>query len=162
MDALKKTLFFRHFGKSLGATRVGRIPYSTDGFAGKIHLVHDIATRVAEDTRDESNPQDNSIDELGSQLRGKLQPASGRPTNPEWVLKRLVPFSSDTWNILGEIADEISTSQRSVSPGQVASEIIDRGLVKLNDDLKKETETTDRFVAKEFSPRWPGFRGKER
>jgi hypothetical protein len=69
--------------------------------------------------------------ELAEQLRPPSGAQAGRPSDPEWTIRRLVGFRPETWRALGEIAAQASTSQRRVSPGQVAARLIEDGLARL-------------------------------
>src|SRR5437764_12022270 len=52
----------------------------------------------------------------------------GRPSNPNWTFRRLVPFSAETWKALEERAEAVSTTGRRVSPAQLAAVLLDRAL----------------------------------
>jgi hypothetical protein len=70
--------------------------------------------------------------QLAAELRERLQPGAGarpgRPTDPDWAVRRLVGFRPETWRRLAEIAAEVSTPERRVSPGQVAALLIETGI----------------------------------
>src|SRR5437763_1454266 len=53
----------------------------------------------------------------------------GRPSNPRWTLRRLVPFSPETWQALQERAEAFSAAGRRVSPAQLAAVLLDRALL---------------------------------
>ncbi len=65
-------------------------------------------------------------------LHQRLTPGQGerpgRPTNPKWVIRPKVPMSKATAKKLAEIAEEISTSKRKVSPMQVAAQLLEEAL----------------------------------
>ena len=65
--------------------------------------------------------------EIASRLRSK----GGRPADPEASIRRLVPLKRSVWLGLKREADVASTSQRRVSPGQLAAMLIEKGLVTL-------------------------------
>src|SRR3712207_605121 len=71
--------------------------------------------------------------QLQAELAERLRPRSraGRPSDPEWTMRRLVGFRPETWRALAEIAAQVSTPQRRVSPGQVAARLIEDGLARL-------------------------------
>jgi hypothetical protein len=73
--------------------------------------------------------------QLAAELRARLRPAAGaragRPTDPDWAVRRLVGFRPETWHRLAEIAEEISTPQRRVSPAQVAALLVESGVERL-------------------------------
>jgi len=88
------------------------------------------ASQVVELPRVPEGPLDTLA--LTQGLRERLQPGQGRrpdrPTNPNWTLRRQVPFSEETWARLEEVARAASTPERQVSPAQVAAEIIEHTL----------------------------------
>lgn len=88
------------------------------------------ASHVADLPRVPESPEEAL--ELAIAARERLRPApgrrTGRPTNAEWTMRRLVPFSERTWAALEECASQASTPNRRVSPGQVAAEILERAL----------------------------------
>lgn len=65
-------------------------------------------------------------------IHRQLQPGRsggrGRPSNPDWTLRRQVPFSEETWSLLHDYAEAFSTTDRRVSPAQVAGAILDQVL----------------------------------
>jgi hypothetical protein len=73
--------------------------------------------------------------QLAAELAERLQPGRGarpgRPTDPEWAVRRLVGFRRETWQRLGQIAADASTPQRRVSPAQVAAMLIEAGVERL-------------------------------
>jgi hypothetical protein len=52
----------------------------------------------------------------------------GRPTNPEWATRPKVPMTEDTVRKLEAIARAMSTSQRKVSPMQVAAQLLEEAI----------------------------------
>src|SRR5438270_414994 len=57
--------------------------------------------------------------------RKKLLSAGGRPTNPEWTIKRQIPFSCGTWETIKALAGEMSAAGRKVAPAQVAAFLLE-------------------------------------
>ena len=55
----------------------------------------------------------------------------GRPTNPNWVSRCKVPMSAATLQKLAQLAKLMSTSQRRVSPMQVAAQLLEEALERL-------------------------------
>ena len=53
---------------------------------------------------------------------------AGRPSSPAWTLRRLVPFSAESWAALRNYAEAFSTPGRRVSPAQVAAVLLERAL----------------------------------
>lgn len=66
---------------------------------------------------------------LAQLLHRRLTPSQGerpgRPTDASWVRRPKVPMSEDTYQILAEIAEAMSTSERKVSPMQVAAHLLE-------------------------------------
>ncbi len=62
-------------------------------------------------------------------LRSTGPRGSGRPSNPEATLPRIVKFKPGTWNLLKRVASaQARTTGRRVSPAQVASILIEEAL----------------------------------
>ena len=84
------------------------------------------------------------VAQLTAELTERLKPGEGirpgRPTDPDWDVRRLVSFRQSTWEELTEVAKQVSSPQRRVSPSQIAALLIERGLEALQD-------TTDRRSA---------------
>ncbi|HEV3144432.1 MAG TPA: hypothetical protein VGZ47_11145 [Gemmataceae bacterium] len=68
-------------------------------------------------------------------LHQRLTPSHGerpgRPTNPAWAVRPKVPMSRATARKLKQIADSLSTSGRSVSAMQVAAQLLEEALERL-------------------------------
>lgn len=58
----------------------------------------------------------------------RLTSSGGRPTSPEWEIKRLVPFTEDNWEKLKELTKKLQKEGYSGSPSQLAALLIERGL----------------------------------
>ncbi|HUG63128.1 MAG TPA: hypothetical protein VMP03_14865 [Methylomirabilota bacterium] len=69
--------------------------------------------------------------ELGERLVPSHGARRGRPTDPEWEIRRLVGFRRETWDQLNELAARASTPRRRVSPAQVAALLVEKGLEPL-------------------------------
>lgn len=65
---------------------------------------------------------------LSPMLIGRLVSRGGRPTDPSWTVRRLVPFSHETWDRLTAEARRLSTSKRRLTPAQLAAILIERHL----------------------------------
>ncbi len=69
---------------------------------------------------------------LVAELQERLQPGKGerpgRPTDPTWTLRRLLPLSKATYAKLEQAAEQASSGKRRVSPMQVAARIIEQAL----------------------------------
>jgi hypothetical protein len=89
------------------------------------------ATRVVKLPRTPRDPLDALT--LMRKLHERLQPGRGlkrgRPGNPDWTLRRLVPFSEEAWGRLNEYAAAFSTNERRVSPAQVAAAMLEELLI---------------------------------
>lgn len=66
--------------------------------------------------------------ELTQTLQSRLVSRGGRPSDPHWDTKRLVPFRRQTWKRLSEEAEEISARGRKVGPAQLAAILIEEKL----------------------------------
>jgi hypothetical protein len=54
----------------------------------------------------------------------EITSSGGRPTNPEWTIKRQIPFDERTWECLKAIASDMSSRGRTVSPAQIAATVL--------------------------------------
>lgn len=62
---------------------------------------------------------------LAQTLQTRLVSRGGRPSDPHWDTKRLVPFRRRTWERLSQEAKELSTHGRKVGPAQLAAILIE-------------------------------------
>lgn len=66
---------------------------------------------------------------FGERLRSRLAPGQGerpgRPSDPSWKVQRKLPMSQDTLSALERLAESLSTSERRVSPMQVAALLVE-------------------------------------
>ena len=89
--------------RRLGATRKAEVPDAGGGAFGMARLAKILAER--------------------------LQPGQGRrpgrPSDPSWVVQGKVPMSEATKARLTELATELSTEGRRVSPMQVAAQLLE-------------------------------------
>lgn len=65
---------------------------------------------------------------LSPMITSRLVSRGGRPTDPSWTVRRLVPFSPETWNRLTAEANRMSTPARRMTPAQLAAILIERHL----------------------------------
>jgi hypothetical protein len=69
---------------------------------------------------------------LAAELAARLEPGQGqrpgRPTDPSWTYHRKIPMSEKTIRRLEEIAKSVSVGGRSVSPMQVAAQLLEEKL----------------------------------
>lgn len=70
--------------------------------------------------------------EWRAEVERRLQSNEGQPTDPDWDIRRLIPFSSTGWQQLDHLAElrDDPEGQR-VNPGQPAPVFIERGLQSL-------------------------------
>lgn len=98
--------------RRLGATRKGEVPDVGGGAFGMARLANILAER--------------------------LQPGQGRrpgrPTDPSWVVQGKVPMSEATKARLTELATELSTEGRRVSPMQVAAQLLEDTVAHYSSD----------------------------
>lgn len=77
---------------------------------------------------------------LGALLSNRLTPIRGkrpgRPSDPLWVENRKVPMSEATLQRLEELAQQLSSDERRVSPMQVAAQLLEAGLDRVNEESK--------------------------
>jgi len=71
--------------------------------------------------------------QLRAELGRRLRSTGGRPTDPEWTLRRIIPFREKGWLELERLATRCSDEGQKVSPSQLAALLIERGL----QDLKR-------------------------
>lgn len=64
--------------------------------------------------------------ELAEEVRTRLRSTGGRPTMPEWDIKRPIPFRREDWDQLTELGKELG-----LSPAQCAALLVETTLRKL-------------------------------
>lgn len=76
---------------------------------------------------------------FGERLRGRLAPGQGerpgRPSDPSWTLQRKLSMNPRTLAVLVRLAEELTTSERTVSPMQVAAMIVEDAAERLSSEL---------------------------
>jgi hypothetical protein len=72
-------------------------------------------------------------EELASRLQTRA--GGGRPSDPERTIRRLVSFRPETWKTLTQMAFQLTTSDRRVSPGQVAATLVEESVAQLRGAL---------------------------
>jgi hypothetical protein len=92
--------------KLLGAQIVGQVPDVGGGAYGMARLAHILHQRL-------------------TPSQGERP---GRPTDGSWECRPKVPMSRVTERKLAEIAERISTSERKVSPMQVAAQLLEEAI----------------------------------
>lgn len=68
---------------------------------------------------------------LAHVVQGRLISWDGRPRDPHWDTKQLVPFSRQVWKRLVQEADRISKTGFRVGPTQLAAIMIEEALASL-------------------------------
>lgn len=76
--------------------------------------------------------------QLQSEVAHRLHSTGGRPTDPMWTVRRIVPFSSDGWAELEQVSLRLTAMGRSVSPAQLAALLIERGLATLEEGIARD------------------------
>lgn len=81
----------------------------------------------------EGLPSQGPLDLLGlrAEVERRLRSTGGRPTDPDWNLRRLVPFRKEGWHELERLARKCERAGQRVSPSQLAALLIERGLESL-------------------------------
>ena len=59
------------------------------------------------------------------QFRRQLASSGGRPTNPNWTIKRGIPLSAKTWDTLKQLADRSAASGTKIAPAQLAGFLLE-------------------------------------
>ncbi len=74
--------------------------------------------------------QDGPLDwlALAHALQERLVSSGGRPSDPRWDTRRLVPFRRQTWKRLARQAAALSARGRKVGPAQLAAFLIEERL----------------------------------
>jgi hypothetical protein len=71
-------------------------------------------------------------------LRARLQPSRGirpgRPTAKDWVVRSKVPMRLGTRRKLRRLARQMSTTERKVSPMQVAAQLLEEAVASCPDE----------------------------
>ena len=90
--------------EGLGAKRVGKVR-SSAGYFGAMQLASEVARRF------------------------RVPPGGGRPTDPEWTERRLIPLSRGTLKRLEELA-----SRLQVAPLQMAALLLEKTVASIRDE----------------------------
>ncbi len=98
------------FARLFGAKHVGQIPDVGSGPFGMARLAHLMHQRL-------------------TPSRGERP---GRPTDPSWVTRCKVPMSEATLQRLSQLAHAMSTAQRQVSPMQVAAQLLEEAVRRVD------------------------------
>ena len=55
----------------------------------------------------------------------QLRSSGGRPTNPAWTVKRQIPFTPRTWDVLKDMAVACGQAGQKLAPAQVAGFLLE-------------------------------------
>lgn len=121
------------FAQLLGAEIAGEVPDVGGGPFGMARLAHILHQRL---TPSEGN-------------------RPGRPTNPNWVTRCKVPMSEATIEQLTRMAEEMSTSQRRISPMQLAAHLLEEALQRVRAQSQTNGEDPLRERDKDHDPHLP-------
>jgi hypothetical protein len=103
------TRIAKEIAPALGAEIVGKVPETGGGAFGAARLVQIIAS-----------------------LRARLQPSRGvrpgRPTSKDWRLRSKIPMSAQTRSKLRRLSKQMSTTERKVSPMQLAAHLLEEAV----------------------------------
>jgi hypothetical protein len=84
---------------------------------------------------------EENLSDLGLRLRSRLSPGQGerpgRPSDPNWTVQRKLSMSEKTLAILEQLAEDLSTSERRVSPMQVAALLVEDAATAVRNHSKK-------------------------
>jgi hypothetical protein len=82
---------------------------------------------------------------LAKILHDRLAPSAGkrpgRPTNANWSEHRKVPMSEETLSALQQLSEALSTSERKVSPMQLAAQLLEESVVQVARRSKSRRKT---------------------
>lgn len=108
---MKTHLDSNKIAKALGAVRRGKVKAS-GGFFGALQLLAEVEARF------------------------RVPSGGGRPTDPNWTVRRLVGMTNATLQRLEEIAKRISDSKHiQLNPMQVASILLESSIASVDDAL---------------------------
>jgi hypothetical protein len=103
----------KKLSKLLGAKVVGELPDTGGGAFGAARLAQCVA-------------------DLQSRLTPSRGRRPGRPTDTTWKHRAKVPMSEKTAQKLADLARKASTSERQVSPMQVAAQLLERAVAEID------------------------------
>lgn len=81
----------------------------------------------------ENLPSQGPLDllQLRTEVGRRLHSSGERPTDPDWELRRVLPFKREGWAELERLATICRQHGQSVSPSQLAALLIEHGLEAL-------------------------------
>ena len=71
--------------------------------------------------------------QLCEEIDSRLRSRGGRPSDPEWDLRRVIPLKKSSWDFLRQ-----TSSKLRVNPGHLAAILLERGI----DSFKKRRQGT--------------------
>lgn len=75
------------------------------------------------------SPREKLTETARNELLPRVVSSGGRPTNPDWDMRRALPLSAATYEALQAVADQLSTDERIISPMQVAAFAVEKALI---------------------------------
>ena len=61
--------------------------------------------------------------QLREEIDARLSSRGGRPSDPEWNLRRVIPFKQSSWDFLQQTSGKLR-----VNPGHLAAMLLERGI----------------------------------
>jgi hypothetical protein len=110
----------QEFAEILGAKLIGEVPDTGGGPFGMARLAHIMHQR----------------------LTPSLGERPGRPTDANWESRPKVPMSEATRKQLEEIAKQVSTPMRQVSPMQVAAQLLEEAVHRVQESAARVEDVT--------------------
>src|SRR6266540_1016297 len=104
---MKTQLDMDKIAKGLGAERRGKVP-AGGGYFGAMQLAADVEARF------------------------RVPSGGGRPTDPAWTERRLLPLAAETLKKLEEISAKVREHGIYVEPMQLAALLIEKTAERLN------------------------------
>lgn len=74
------------------------------------------------------------------EINARLVSRGGRPSISEHSIRRLIPLAPEQWAELRELSIALSEKGRSISPGQFAALLIQRGLEEFEYEHKSKSQ----------------------
>jgi hypothetical protein len=120
---MKTQLDMNKIAKGLGARRGGKVSVAS-GYFGAMGLLADIEARF------------------------RVPTGGGRPTDPSWTERRLVPLTRRTLERLEEITAKVREDGVNVEPMQLAAVLLERTTERLSEDQAVELVRPRRRVSR--------------
>jgi hypothetical protein len=110
---MKTQLDMEKIASGLGAERRGRVA-STGGYFGAMQLLADVEARF------------------------RVPSGGGRPTDPGWTERRLLPLAPRTLKKLEELSAKVREHGMNVEPMQLAAILVEKTAEQLSEDEAEE------------------------